>query len=71
MDEDDATAPDAGSLFDGEAWFDLIEAVLPAVETTAMLFWAQLASGQIVMRKVNGSQSLAERPSEQLVGLAA
>jgi hypothetical protein len=36
-----------------------------------MLFWAQLTSGQIVMRKVNGSQSLAERPSEQLVGLAA
>ena len=30
------------------------QTVLPSAETTAMLFWALLASGQITMRKVDG-----------------
>jgi len=40
-------------------------------ETAAMLFWALLASGQITMRKVDGWQSLAEKPSDQIIDLAA
>ena len=36
-----------------------------------MLFWALLASGQIVMRKVDGWQTLAEKPSDQIIDLAA
>jgi putative transposase len=36
-----------------------------------MLFWALLASGQIVMRKVDGWQTLAEQPSKQAVDLGA
>ena len=36
------------------------QTVLPSAETAAMLFWALLASGQIVMRKVNGWQTLVE-----------
>ncbi len=47
------------------------QTVLPSAETAAMLFWARLASGQIVMRKVNGWQSLAEKPCEQMSDLAA
>jgi hypothetical protein len=38
--------------------------VLPSAKTAAMLFWALLASGQITMHKVDGWQSLAERPSD-------
>jgi putative transposase len=30
-----------------------------------MLFWALLASGQITMRKVDGWQTLAEKPANQ------
>jgi len=36
------------------------QTVLPSAETAAMLFWALLASGQIIMRKVNGWQTLGE-----------
>src|SRR3978361_2310716 len=39
------------------------QTVLPSAETAAMLFWALLASGQIVMRKVDGWQTLAEKPA--------
>jgi putative transposase len=39
------------------------QTVLPSAETAAMLFWALLASGQITMRKVNGWQTLAEKPT--------
>jgi putative transposase len=39
------------------------QTVLPSAETAAMLFWALLASGQITMRKVDGWQTLAERPA--------
>jgi len=45
--------------------------VLPSAETAAMLFWALLASGQITMRKVDGWRSLNERPSDQMIDLAA
>ncbi len=47
------------------------QTVLPSAETAAMLFWALLASGQITMRKVNGWRSLADKPSDQIIDLAA
>jgi putative transposase len=36
-----------------------------------MLFWALLASGQITMRKVDGWPTLAVRPTDAVVDLAA
>jgi len=39
------------------------QTVLPSAETAAMLFWALLASGQITMRKVDGWQTLADKPT--------
>ena len=47
------------------------QTVLPNAETAAMLFWALLASGQITMRKVDGWQSLLEKPSHEIIDLAA
>jgi putative transposase len=47
------------------------QTILPSAETAAMLFWALLASGQITMRKVDGWRSLAEKPSDQIIDLAA
>ena len=47
------------------------QTVLPSAETAAMLFWALLASGQITMRKVDGWQTLGEKPSPQPIDLAA
>jgi transposase-like protein len=47
------------------------QTVLPSAETAAMLFWALLASGQITMRKVDGWKSLAEKPSDKTIDLAA
>jgi transposase-like protein len=47
------------------------QTVLPSAETAAMLFWALLASGQITMRKVDGWRSLAEKPSDHTIDLAA
>ena len=47
------------------------QTVLPSAETAAMLFWALLASGQIIMRKVDGWKTLSERPSENIIDLAA
>ena len=47
------------------------QTVLPSAETAAMLFWALLASGQITMRKVNGWQTIAEKPSDQIIDLVA
>ena len=38
------------------------QCVLPCAGTACMLFWALLASGQIVLRKVDGWQSLHEQP---------
>jgi putative transposase len=36
-----------------------------------MMFWALLASGQITMRKVDGWQTLSEKPVDQTIDLAA
>ena len=47
------------------------QTILPSAETTAMLFWPLLASGQITMRKVDGWESLAQTPSDQIIDLAA
>jgi putative transposase len=47
------------------------QTVLPCAETAAMLFWALLASGQIVMRKIDGWKTLSQKSSTQLVDLAA
>jgi hypothetical protein len=47
------------------------QTVLPSAETAAMLFWALLASGQIVMRKVDGWPTLSEKPSSHTIDLAA
>jgi transposase-like protein len=47
------------------------QTVLPSADTAAMLFWALLASGQINMRKVDGWQSLATKPIDQPIDLAA
>ena len=47
------------------------QTILPSAETAAMLFWALLASGQITMRKVDGWESLAQTPSDQIIDLAA
>jgi putative transposase len=45
------------------------QTVLPSADTAAMLFWALLASGQINMRKVDGWQTLASKPIDQVPGL--
>ncbi len=47
------------------------QTVLPSADTAAMLFWALLASGQINMRRVDGWQTLATKPSDQPIDLAA
>jgi putative transposase len=47
------------------------QTVLPSPETAAMLFWALLASGQITMRKVDGWPTLAQRPADAVIDLAA
>ena len=47
------------------------QTVLPSADTAATLFWALLASGQINMRKVDGWQTLATKPIDQPIDLAA
>jgi len=47
------------------------QTVLPEAATATMLFWALLASGQIVLRKVDGWESLAEPLSDQPIDMAA
>src|SRR6476660_1114981 len=47
------------------------QTVLPSADTAAMLFWALLASGQISMRKVDGWHTLATKPLDQPIDLAA
>jgi putative transposase len=42
------------------------QTVLPSAETAAMLFWGLLASGQITMRKIDGWETLAQRPAERI-----
>ena len=46
------------------------QTVLPSAETAAMLFWALLASGQIVLRKVDGWATLPT-PLAKPIDLAA
>jgi putative transposase len=48
-----------------------LKTALPCAETAAMSFWALLASGQITMRKVDGWQTLAEKPDDRIIDLAA
>ena len=47
------------------------QTVLPSADTAAMLFWALLACGQINMRKIDGWQTLATKPIDQPIDLAA
>src|SRR5437016_1871691 len=47
------------------------QTVLPSADTAAMLFWALLASGQINMRKADGWQTLATKPIDRPIDLAA
>ncbi len=47
------------------------QTVLPSAETAAMLFWALLASGQIIMRKADGWQTLDAQPIAQPIDRAA
>ena len=47
------------------------QTVLPSADTAAMLFWSLLASRQISMRKVDGWQTLATKPTDQLIDRAA
>jgi transposase-like protein len=47
------------------------QTVLPEAETAPMLFWALLASGQIVMRKLDGWETLAQPLSATSIDLAA
>ena len=47
------------------------QTVLPSAETAAMLFWALLASGQITMRKIDGWQTLATKPTDAVIDLTA
>jgi len=47
------------------------QTVLPSADTAAMMFWTLLASGQINMRKVDGWQTLATKPIDQPIDLAA
>ena len=59
------------SFFKPLVFDELFAAVnMPSAETAAMLFWGLFASGQITMRKVDGWETLAERPTE-LIDLAA
>jgi putative transposase len=47
------------------------QTVLPSADTAAMLFWALLAAGQITMRKVDGWETLTQRPADKPIDLAA
>jgi putative transposase len=47
------------------------QTVLPSAETAAMLFWALLAAGQITMRKVDGWETLTQKPADKAIDLAA
>ncbi len=47
------------------------QCLLPCAESACMLFWALLASGQIVMRRVDGWHALHVAPVEQTLDLVA
>ena len=44
--------------------------ILASAEAAAALFWALLASGQIVMRKVDEWESLTDKPLDHAIDLA-
>jgi hypothetical protein len=45
--------------------------VLPSAGTAALLFWALLASVQVIMRKIDGWQMPPQELSAQLIDVAA
>ena len=47
------------------------QTALPSADTAAMLLWALLASGQIIMRKIDGWHTLATKLIDQPIDLAA
>lgn len=47
------------------------QTVLPPTDTAAMMFWALLSSRQISMRRVDGWNTLAIKPINQPIDLAA
>jgi hypothetical protein len=47
------------------------QTVLPDAETATMLFWALLASGQIVMRKMDGWETLSQPIHPESLDIAA
>jgi len=47
------------------------QTVIPDAETAPMLFWALMASGQNVMRKVDGWETLSQPLDPEALGLAA
>jgi transposase-like protein len=47
------------------------QTILPSADTAAMLFWALMASGQIIMRKIDGWQTLETKTINQPVDIAA
>ena len=49
----------------------MLDAWLPDAETGPMLFWALMASGQIVMRKVDGWETLSQPIATETLDLAA
>lgn len=51
--------------------FVIVDGAPRCAEMAAMLFWALPASGQIVMRKVDGWETLAQKPSNPIIDLAA
>ncbi len=47
------------------------QTVLPCAETVPMLLWALMASGQIIMRKVDGWETLAQPVADATLDQAA
>ena len=47
------------------------QTVLPCAETVPMLLWALMASGQIVMRKVDGWETLPQPIADETLDQAA
>ena len=47
------------------------QTVLPCAETVPMLLWALMASGQIVMRKVDGGETLSQPIADETLDQAA
>jgi putative transposase len=52
------------------AFFEIVAFGRSSVAALRALFWASLASGKIIMRKVDGWKTLSQKSSAQLVDLA-